>query len=484
LASSAPTTNVPFPAYGPNGIQIPLEGAVLAGVIADWQAAAATVGLSLSFTTAAGAPVNATPQSQLAQSWTAILGDNFAMFAWFVSQVDPQYSSGRMQDGIGRIYFISRIPGLPTVQPCTCSGLQGVPIANGTLAQDPETQLLWVCTQQGEIGSSGSVVLNFSCANLGPTAAPESLRPFQQVNGWDSVAPAGDAVLGRLVESRSQFEERRSLSTGINSMGPINAVYGGVAAVPGVLDLYCYSNDSDTPLTIGGLTLNANATYVCFLGGDSGAVALAAWQRKGIGSPWYTSGNTTITVPDPNPAYVSPVPEYTVVLEAAGVVPFAAVVTMTNNAGIPSDALTQVQGAITAAFAGLDGGSRARIGSTVLASRYYGGVLALGSWAQVVEIQIGLSGAASQFTGAISGTTLTTSAATGTIAVGQLVQDSAGLVANGTIITAGSGTSWTVSISQTVTSEAMTGTTLVNSVTVDINQAPGISAANIAVVLV
>lgn len=57
------------------------------------------------------------------------------------------------------------------------------------------------------------------------------------------------------------------------------------------------------------------------------------------------------------------------------------------------------------------------------------------------------------FTGAISGTTLTVSGVTGAIAVGQTLFG-AGVTA-GTTITAGSGTSWTVSASQTVSAESM-----------------------------
>ena len=60
------------------------------------------------------------------------------------------------------------------------------------------------------------------------------------------------------------------------------------------------------------------------------------------------------------------------------------------------------------------------------------------------------------YTGAISGTTLTTSSPTGTIAIGQSVIGSG--VSEGTIITGGSGTSWTVNLSQTVGSESMKGT--------------------------
>ena len=57
------------------------------------------------------------------------------------------------------------------------------------------------------------------------------------------------------------------------------------------------------------------------------------------------------------------------------------------------------------------------------------------------------------FTGSIAGTTLTVSGVTGAIAIGQTLYG-AGVTA-GTTITGGSGTSWTVSTSQTVGSEAM-----------------------------
>jgi hypothetical protein len=57
------------------------------------------------------------------------------------------------------------------------------------------------------------------------------------------------------------------------------------------------------------------------------------------------------------------------------------------------------------------------------------------------------------FTGSITGTALAVSAVTGTIAIGQTLYG-AGVTA-GTTITAGAGTAWTVSTSQTVVSEAM-----------------------------
>jgi len=62
------------------------------------------------------------------------------------------------------------------------------------------------------------------------------------------------------------------------------------------------------------------------------------------------------------------------------------------------------------------------------------------------------------FTGSISGTTLSVSGVSGTIAIGQTVYTAgaANGVIQGTKITAGAGSTWTVDISQTVTSQAMT----------------------------
>jgi hypothetical protein len=64
-----------------------------------------------------------------------------------------------------------------------------------------------------------------------------------------------------------------------------------------------------------------------------------------------------------------------------------------------------------------------------------------------------LSAASAEFTGSISGTALTVSGVSGTIATGHLVIGTG--VAIGTLITAGAGTSWTVGISQTVPSGTM-----------------------------
>jgi hypothetical protein len=60
------------------------------------------------------------------------------------------------------------------------------------------------------------------------------------------------------------------------------------------------------------------------------------------------------------------------------------------------------------------------------------------------------------FTGSISGTALTTSAPTGTITIGMMI--TGGTVLPGTTIVSGSGTSWVVNTSQSVSSSSLAGT--------------------------
>lgn len=469
MSDSFPTA-VPRPTFGDTGVVIPIENDILVGVQAD-------------INTALGGNINPSltnPTGQLATTETAVIGDSYALFEWYVNQFDPALNSGRQQDAIGRIYFMTRIPGEPTLQPCVCAGLDGTVIALGAVAVDPD-QNLWIAQSSGTI-SGGSVTLNFAAAAIGPIPAPASLAIFQSIYGWESVTPTGDAVLGTNTETAAEYEQRRKNSVAANASQILAAIQGQVLTLSGVLDCYPYENDESSPQTVGGVTIGANSIYICVLGGASAQIALAIWTKKGPGCGY--TGNTAVTVTDPNPAYSPPAPQYTVTYEVPTVLPFAVLVTIKNNPGVPSNALTLIQNAIISAFAGLDGGPRAKIGSTVFASRYYAAVALLGSWAQIVSIVLGESGQAATFTGSISGTTLSVSlVSAGAIAVGQLLQDVSGHLLPGTVVVSGSGSTWTISPSQTVGSEVMTSTTLVNDLTVNINQAPAVSAANIQMVL-
>ena len=483
-------TNVPQPVFGANGFTIPPEPAILEGVQQDYQTA---FGGSLNFTTQAGSATNPAPQAQLATAEAAILGDVYADFQYLTTQMDPAYSTGRWQDGIARIYFITRNPAQPTVLQVTCIGAQGTPIpggVGGATIQD-ESQNIYTCTNGGTISSSGTLTLPFAANVPGPLAVPatDGISIYQAIPGWDSVT-VSSGVVGNATETPAAFETRRQQSVAANSQGMVASVLGNVLSVPNVIDGYAIENPTDAPVVSGSgnaaYTLAANSLYVAATGGTAVAIAAAIAVKKAPGCSY--NGNTSASWQDPNPVYSGNGPTYTITWETPPSLPILFSVTFQSSPTGPATAASQVQTALLNAFAGGDGGPRARIASTLLATRYVAPIVALGTWAaqNLLNVQIGSANTASaSFTGSIAANTLTVSAvASGTIAIGQTVTDTAGLVAPGTVITAGSGSSWTVSVSQTVASEALFGV-LANqsSVGVGIAQEPTLSAANIAVTM-
>ncbi len=430
-------------------------------------------------------PALETPQGQIATSEAAALGNVNDMFCKLANGVDPAYASGRMQDAIARIYFITRNPALPTTVVATCAGAQGVTIPVGAQAQAADGNL-YTCTEEGTIPANGSIDLTFACNAVGPIACPAgSLTTIYTVTpGWDSITNAADGVLGQDVESRSAFEQRRRLSVAQNANGSLPAILGAVLSVAGVLDAFVTENDLNTAQNVGGVLLNPNSLYVCVSGGEAADVAKAIWSRKAPGCGY--NGDTQVTVYDTSPGYNPPYPAYPVSFQIADPTTIVFAVSITNASGVPADATAQIQDAIIAAFAGQDGGPRARIGSTIYASRFYSPVALLGSWAQIVNIKLGCkNNAAGQVTATIAGTALTVSAtASGALAIGQTVLGAG--VLPGTKITGGADPNWIVNKTQTVAvPETMYGVLANNDdVSMLINQAPAVSAGDIVVTLV
>jgi hypothetical protein len=471
----AVTTNVPPITFNTaTGFTGPTQQDILTGVQADFDAAFGG-GLNQSLST---------PQGQLASSLTAVIAQANDTFIALTNQTNPNFASGVFQDAIAQLYFLQRNSSEPTVVQATCSGGTGVVINAGALGL-AEDGNIYTCTQGGTIPVGGSIVLPFACNVPGPIVCPAGTLNviYQTIPGWDSINNLSDGVVGNDTESTTAFAERMAESVGVNSIGSLPSVLGAVLSVAGVLDAYVTENDSPTPATIGGVSLAANSLYVAVVGGSESAVATAIWSKKAPGCAY--NGNTTVVVQDTRSGYSPPYPSYNVTYETPAALPILFAVNIANNPQVPSNAATLIQNAIIAAFAGADGGPRARIGSTIFASRFYAPIAALGTWAQIISLTIGSSNSpGATFTGVIAGTALTTSATTGTIAIGQTVVDASGNVLPGTVIQSGSGTAWVVNLTQTVSSEQMFGVKpTANSVTVNINQVPTVNAGNIVVTL-
>lgn len=363
------TSSVPAIQFTSTGVIIPSEADVLAGVQADIDAA---FGGGLN-------PALETPQGQLASSQAAVIGDKNAEIALIVNQVDPQFSDGRWQDAIGRIYFLTRKPATSTSVLCTLGGVPGTIIPAGTLAQDVDGNT-YTSTGAATIGASSTVTQEFQNIVTGPIpcAAGALNRVYQAIPGWDTITNAADGTIGHDVENRTDFEARRKNSVALNARSTPSAIYANVFAVDNVLDCYVIDNPTNATVNVGATNypVVAHSVYVAVVGGLDADVAAAIWERKDVGCDM--NGNTSVTVTDSS-GYNYPAPTYTVKFQRPSALAIKFAVQIVNNPLLPADIATQVKTAIIARFNGTDGTTRERIGSVVLASRYYGAITGLGN---------------------------------------------------------------------------------------------------------
>jgi uncharacterized phage protein gp47/JayE len=372
-------TNVPAVQFTPAGLVVPQESAVLAGVRADYNDA---FGGNLN-------PALKTPQGQLATSTSAVIADANAVFAEFVNQVNPDTADGFMQDAIGRIYFLDRSPGQPTAVECVCTGLGGTVIPVGAQVQDTSGNL-YLCTQAGSIGVGGTVTLSFACSVDGPTPCPANTvtKIYKAIPGWDTVNNPDDGVPGAFVETQAAFAFRRAQSVALNAHGSLQSIYAAVFDLPDVIDVYAFENVTNSPIDVGSTnyTMVPHSLYIAAVGGNTDAIAQAIWSKKDVGCDY--NGNTSVVVVDDS-GYAFPQPSYTVKFERPPSLPIKFAVQIANSSALPSNIVELVQAAIIATFTGADGGQRVRIGSLLLASKFYAGVTNIGPEVSVLSILLG-----------------------------------------------------------------------------------------------
>lgn len=375
-------TSVPPVEFTPEGLVVPTDAVILAAVTADYSLA---FGGNLN-------PAAETPQGQLIASTAAAISDADATFAEFVNQVDPDTADGFMQDAIARIYFLDRSPGAPTVVQCTCVGLFGTIIPAGAQAQDTSGNL-YVCTETGTIPVGGSIVLPFANVVNGPIPCPSSTltKIYQAIPGWDTINNVSGGALGRNVETRAEFEFRRQNSVALNARGSLPSIYAAVFNLPGVLDVYVAENTTNATVPFGSTAFDlvAHSLYVAVVGGVAQAIGEAIWNKKDTGCDY--NGNTTVTVEDPS-GYLPPIPSYVVKFEIPDPLPIFFHVSIASSPDLPADIVDLTKAAIVASFFGADGSNRVRIGSLILASKFYAPVSAIGPEVSILSILIGVSG--------------------------------------------------------------------------------------------
>ena len=384
MPSSDATTNVPAPVLTDAGFTAPSEQDILAGVLADMNAALGG-GASTALTA---------PQGQIALSETAILGDFLGAMLAVFNGVDPASSSGRMQEAIGRIYFMERRPATATTVTVQASvNAPGQTIAAGTVVAQGTDGSLYVAPQGITLPQSATASLDLACQTAGAVSCPaSSLTLYQAGLGLASLTNPSPGATGADAENRADFEARRAASVAANSIGQNASLMGALLELPGVTDAYVMDNPSATETVQQGVTMPAWSQYILVEGGDPAAIGQAILHKKPPGIP--TVGAQTVTVQDTNPVYEGNAPSYTFHYDRPTPVAVHVVMEIATSDAVPSDAAGIIQQAIVAYLT--TGANRIRLGKTIYASRLSAVVDGLGDWAEVLTLTIGTDGSAGQ----------------------------------------------------------------------------------------
>lgn len=357
-------TAVPAVEFNDNGLKTPDEVDILAGVFSDLNSAMGGA-MSNSLTT---------PQGQIATSNTAIIEEKNSQLAYIVNQINPDYSSGRFQDAIGKIYFLERKPAISTAVVATCTGLVGAVIPEGSVAQD-EAGYLYHSTTEAKISASGSIDVVFQNNQTGAIACPiGSLNTiYKAVSGWSGITNKAAGVLGSNVESRSNFEYRRRQSVAKNAIATNQSVQGAVLEIDGVLDAYVIDNPTSATVTKGytDYALKPHSLYVGVYGGAAQDIAQAIFKKKNQGCD--LNGGTSYQFYDTE-NYQPPYPEYTVRWQTVSTTGISFIIELEKSDYLPANIIELVRDSVISAFNGEDGGTRARIGASMSAGRYYAGI--------------------------------------------------------------------------------------------------------------
>jgi uncharacterized phage protein gp47/JayE len=405
------STNVPQIQWTGSGLVVPTAAAVLAGVQADLNAA---FGGNLN-------PALNTPQGQLATTFAAVVSGCYAAIAYMVNNVNPYAASDFMQDAIGAIYFLNRIPGTPTAVQCQCVGAQGTVIPVGAQATDTSGNS-YQCTEAGVIPNSGTITLSFANVADGPIACPANtlVNIYQAIPGWNTINNSSQGVPGTNVETEAAYGARMEASVAVNATGFLASIYGTLAALPGVTSVYVTENDTNGSVNTGSTSypLAANSIYCAVVGGLAASIANAIFTKKSPGCAM--NGNQSVTVYDTSyPAGSQP--SYTIKYEVPNALAITFNVNIKNVATLPANIVQLVQNAILAQFnAGTNLVPAVGIASLIVAANYFAPIIAAFPGMQLLSVTIGTS-----FSGLgtlASSTTLTiTTASSGFLGVGDYV---------------------------------------------------------------
>lgn len=241
-----------------------------------------------------------TPQGLMIASEVAARQGVVNNNATLANQINPNQAAGLFLDGICALTGLVRLPDTFTrAQAVTLAGVQGSPIAAGTIIATPDGDQFALDGDVTLDAVTGEATGLYTALVAGPIPAPSGLWTIvTDVLGLETVTNTLTGVLGMLQQSDEALATLRRKTLALQGVALIEAVLSAVNDVTNVIGSAGLENYTGSPVTIDGVVLKAHSIWVCADGGTNLDVATALLFNKSQGCDW--NGSTTVNVVEPS----------------------------------------------------------------------------------------------------------------------------------------------------------------------------------------
>lgn len=230
---------------------------------------------------------------ELVGLWASALDDTNAQCVAAYNSFSPATAQGAGLSSNVKINGLARdVPSYSTVS-VLIVGQAYTNISNGLVADAAGNA--WALPASVVIPASGQIAVTATCQTLGAVAlaAGQAMTISTQTYGWQSATTAATAAPGNPVEDDAQLRARQAVSTTIPAQTGMAGLVGALLALPGVVSVIPYENDTDLTDANG---VPAHAIAMLIQGGSAAQIASTILLKKMSGSVTY--GTTSATVND------------------------------------------------------------------------------------------------------------------------------------------------------------------------------------------
>lgn len=208
---------------------------------------------------------------------------------------NPSAATGVTLSNLVQLNGITRLPATVSRVQLTVGGTEGTTVPAGSLISTSDTGDQFRTEIDVTISAIGTAYVYASATVVGEIAAIAGTltKIDTPITGWVTVTNDFDADIGTEEETDVELRARRARSTAIGAQAIIDAIYAGVANVPGVTQTVVLENDTNSVDANG---LPPHSFQVIVVGGLDEHIAEVIWLKKPAGILSY--GDESVSIDD------------------------------------------------------------------------------------------------------------------------------------------------------------------------------------------